>query len=304
MSRVKNWRIQSRYLQVAALLALFVGTPGFGYDVSDLSITERRELRFGGLERTNTVRISYKDDNAGEFSVEGSAGRKVRLMVEVVDLINAAKPGSRQLHIELVNAQCAFSRDGGRTWETFSSGPLFQDTQFPAVARRGDPSSILVRVGGTVAASTTQERGDYSGNVRLTASYTDSDEGLRNCAYSSGYWKNHNANWPTGYSPNAAWYGAGTKSWSDMLGVPPRGDAGLILAKQYIAASLNLAQGSDPSTTVMTEGNKMMSIQDIVDACTGHYRGITKLPDSRLLEFSTILDNYNNGRIGPGHCGG
>ena len=300
MSRMIGWCVRSRCLRIVLLLAVFLGATAF--DVPDLVITERRELRFGGLERSNIVRIAYTDDNSGEFVVEGRAGRKVRLSVETVDLVNPKNTRYSQLRLDLANNQCAFSLDNGRSWAPFTSGPLYQDTQFPAAAHGARTSSVLVRVGGTVTAARTQERGPYNGNIRLTAAYTANDDPDGYCTHSHGYWKNHGNLWPTGYSPGSIWLGGGTFCWLDMLTRPARGDANIILGYQYIAAVLNLARGCDGSTTVTVEGGSTISIQDIVDACSDHYSNRRRLTDTSCREYARILDDYNNGRIGPRHC--
>ena len=69
-----------------------------------------------------------------------------------------------------------------------------------------------------------------------------------------------------------------------------------------VKGAVNLARGCDGSTTVTVEGGSTMSIQDMVDACSDHYSNRRRLTDTRCREYARILDDYNNGRIGPRHC--
>lgn len=64
------------------------------------------------------------------------------------------------------------------------------------------------------------------------------------CVASVGYWRTHESAWPAGVSPSAPFFATG-KSWLDELSAPPRRkDIDVVLAHQYIAASLNLAAGA------------------------------------------------------------
>lgn len=110
------------------------------------------------------------------------------------------------------------------------------------------------------------------------------------CAYTQGYWKNHTSSWPAGYSPTAMFYASG-KSWIDLFNTPPKGSAYIILAHQYMAAALNVANGAYmPPTT-----------QTTFDAAAAYFAGGA---GGDLTAWASILDNYNNGLVagGPPHC--
>ena len=110
------------------------------------------------------------------------------------------------------------------------------------------------------------------------------------CTLTQGYWKNH-PNWPAPYSPNALFFNSG-KSWMTILGTPPKGgNAYIILAHQYIAATLNIASGASMPDDVKAA----------YDAATTYFQtGVGSDP----IGWATILDNYNNGLAagGPAHC--
>jgi hypothetical protein len=118
----------------------------------------------------------------------------------------------------------------------------------------------------------------------------------RGCTYTQGFWKNHPENWPT----NQLSLYSGRKAMRLLWTPPKKGNAYIILAHQFIAAELNMANGA--------------SIPEEVDHAwkTGrrilyNYRreeSISKTSPHRTLAIAAakVLDNYNNGLIGPGHC--
>lgn len=137
--------------------------------------------------------------------------------------------------------------------------------------------------------STTIDLNFYHGSV---ISYWNEEVAhpVAGCTLTQGYWKNH-TNWPTGYSPNALFFSSG-KSWLTILGTPPKGgNAYIILAHQYIAATLNIASGASMPADV----------QAAYDAATKYFQtGVGSDP----IGWSNTLDNYNNGLAagGPNHC--
>ncbi len=121
------------------------------------------------------------------------------------------------------------------------------------------------------------------------------------CTLTQGYWKTHSKyaklrnlkiNWPV--SEDTLLCG---KTWYSILNTAPKtGDAWTILAHQWIAAKLNKAMGAsseDMVQTALVSGESML---------TSNCSGISSEQRQTALEYSLILDNYNNGIIGPGHC--
>jgi hypothetical protein len=114
-----------------------------------------------------------------------------------------------------------------------------------------------------------------------------------------GYWKNHNEfktkasqmiDWPAPMDERALLCGKGLL---DILNTPARGDAWVILAHQYIAASLNVASGASATAISGT----LSSARDVL---LGGCSGIANR--QQAIDLSYLLDSYNNGLIGPGHC--
>ncbi len=118
------------------------------------------------------------------------------------------------------------------------------------------------------------------------------------CPLSHGYWKNHEGAWPV----DALLLGAESYDANrllNLLRMPPRGDASVILARQLIAAKLNLANGSDadPIAATVAEADAVLSavggrLPLGVPTSTANGRTMTSL--------SETLDEYNNGRLTPG----
>jgi hypothetical protein len=162
-----------RMSMIALIAVLFVvGTTTIN-SAAEISITGNNGLSFGTIARSGTATVSYSATSAARFTVTGDTLKNVRLAISVVDLSTSdgtsVNSSDRSMAPTVVNADCAFSLDGGSNWTTFSTGTLYHDTQFPSGS--GATSSILVRVGGSLAAQSRQQRGTYQGQIILSATY-------------------------------------------------------------------------------------------------------------------------------------
>jgi len=114
------------------------------------------------------------------------------------------------------------------------------------------------------------------------------------CTYTQGWYKTHTSSWPSGsLTPNSVW--DGDKTIIDLFNTPPKGSQYIILAHQYITALLNIQGGSTVPPAVQTALNTAAAY------FAGGGNG-TGDPSVDITGVSTILDNYNNGLTGPGHC--
>ncbi len=120
------------------------------------------------------------------------------------------------------------------------------------------------------------------------------------CPRSQGYWKNHPAAWPV----ESLELGCQSYSKTELLTIlntPPRGDASLILAKQLIAAKLNIENGSDPGPVAGT----IESADELLCGFSGKlpYRVRTYiLSGHQMVRRARVLDAYNNRWLTP-NCG-
>jgi hypothetical protein len=176
-----------------------------------------------------------------------------------------------QLNIAVHATVVSFDRDGNEVFEETAWG--FGDETFDG------------------------SRWGWSFDYGICCEIPPEDEG-RGCTLTQGYWRTHNseadapglqAEWPIAEDTQLCGV-----SWLDILHTEPEGDAWLILAHQYIAASLNVASGA--STTAEVDA-ALASAAEYLDAC-----GISDADRDDALAVSELLDVYNNGEVGPGHC--
>jgi cysteine-rich repeat protein len=119
------------------------------------------------------------------------------------------------------------------------------------------------------------------------------------CVYSQGYWKNHNRfgknlslqiPWPIDEETMLC-----DETWLDILKTPPsRGNVFYILGHQWIAAELNVASGAGTTPDVddaLAEAEAMLIECEILDG-----------DRQEALALASLLDDYNNGLIGPPKC--
>jgi len=138
------------------------------------------------------------------------------------------------------------------------------------------------------------------------------------CTLTLGYWKTH-----SGFGPQPdvvtsllpVWLGTsgGTKSiqvttvaqavqFLGMRGSNNVFDASNGINKLYaqlLTAKLNIKNGADGSAVASTisSADAFLATHDSTD-----WGSLTKAQKQQVLGWMTILDNYNNGLIGPGHC--
>jgi hypothetical protein len=108
------------------------------------------------------------------------------------------------------------------------------------------------------------------------------------CTLTQGYWKNHTDVWPT----DGALCG---QSWLESLNTPPAGgNAWFTLAHQWIAATLNRAAGASAPPEVL---DALDEAEALLLGCA-----IAVADRERAVLLGELLDAYNRGVVGPGHC--
>jgi hypothetical protein len=128
------------------------------------------------------------------------------------------------------------------------------------------------------------------------------------CTLTPGYWKTHSIHGPAPYDStwdargggDALFLGTGV-SYYDILWTEPKGgNAFFILAHAFIAAELNGLNDANVPTDVAaawTQAQELLTKYQIT-------MSITKKSTDRdtAIHLAALLDAYNNGLIGPGHC--
>jgi uncharacterized delta-60 repeat protein len=119
-----------------------------------------------------------------------------------------------------------------------------------------------------------------------------------NCPRGHGYWKNH----PEAWTVNSLKLGNQTYTKTELLillSAATKSDAGIILARQLIAAKLNLANGSDPTSI-----NSTIAHADGILSSFGGKLPYKVKPSSvtgqAMVADAGILDSYNNGFLTSG----
>jgi hypothetical protein len=140
------------------------------------------------------------------------------------------------------------------------------------------------------------------------------------CTYTQGYWKTHSSYGPAAH-PDDGWYlvdfdgdgnfegpdemifDSGMKAIDVFNMAPKGGNAWFILAHQWMAAKLNQASGA-----ASVGGDWLADAEELLDKWDGD--GVSEPlipkddPDRAIaIEIAGHLADYNEGTIGPGHCG-
>jgi hypothetical protein len=146
------------------------------------------------------------------------------------------------------------------------------------------------------AAYANDENGNAASLLSVTVFGTTTEP--TNCTYTIGYWKTHEEAWPvTGLTLGTVYY---TKA--ELLAIlnTSVGGNGLIsLAHQLIGAKLNIAAGADPTAAAAF----IASADALIGGLVVPPVGAGYLHPSITTTLTQGLDDYNNGIIGPGHCG-
>ncbi|MDF1562791.1 MAG: hypothetical protein P1V51_07095 [Deltaproteobacteria bacterium] len=131
------------------------------------------------------------------------------------------------------------------------------------------------------------------------------------CTLTPGYWKTHSSIGPAPYDDTWAQLPSGadtlfydTLSYYDALWTAPQGNAWYILVHAYIAAYLNTLNGASTTTEVrdalaQAEALLLNNSPELVASLKGK-RG--QAERQVFIDLATLLDDYNNGFVGPGHC--
>lgn len=115
----------------------------------------------------------------------------------------------------------------------------------------------------------------------------------------SGY-KNHVEEWSRSLEIAGETYTA--DELLDLLWSAPRGDASIILAHQLIAALLN-GGATDPAIADVIEDAMAWMVANADADGRLPYGRASRAAHAEGTSLADLLAAYNEGRIGPGHCG-
>jgi hypothetical protein len=94
------------------------------------------------------------------------------------------------------------------------------------------------------------------------------------------------------------------QSYYEVLWSPTKGNAYYILARAYIAAELNVLNGASIPGDVLDAWNEAAGLlSSYTPAEVAEMKGKNgKETRDQFIYLAGILDDYNNGYLGPGHC--
>ncbi len=154
----------------------------------------------------------------------------------------------------------------------------------------------------------TGDLGDTGSAEWMIPITVDCDDG---CSLTPGYWKTHSGYGPAPYDDTWALLANGADTdffWSgqtyyEVLWTEPQGDAYYILAHAYIAAQLNFLNGADPTAAQAAFDEATALFEQYEPAQVSGAKGKNgKELREQFIDWARILDDYNNGYNGPGHC--
>ena len=132
----------------------------------------------------------------------------------------------------------------------------------------------------------------------LSVTVNSSTTNSTNCTYTIGYWKNHTELWPvTDLTLGTVNYTAA--ELLSILNQSVEGNGLVSLAHQLIGALLNIANGADPTAAQAA----IDDANDLIGGLVVPPVGAGFIHPSETDALTQTLDDYNNGIIGPGHCG-
>jgi len=146
-------------------------------------------------------------------------------------------------------------------------------------------------------------KGDAAGQVSPNSAtvFTATIPHTQNCTFTQGYWKNHPEAWPVGGLTLGTVPYTAAQLLSILLTPAGNGNSAnglIILCHQLIAAKLNLAQGADPTAIIAT----INAADALIGALVCPPVGTDTLTPASVSALESVLDDFNNGLIGPGHC--
>ena len=121
----------------------------------------------------------------------------------------------------------------------------------------------------------------------------------KGCTLTPGYWKTHPEEWMSFVNTTFTLSG---QTFFEVLWTEPAGNAYYILAHQAIAAYLNYQQGASVPTEVgeaLTDAASLFNTHTPAQIAPLKGNDMTR---KQFIKLAELLDDYNNGLIGPGHC--
>jgi hypothetical protein len=264
-----------------------------------------------GSSLTNTATVTL---NGVQFEAQapvnfGTPTEEIDECVEVTDEILANEPWTAGTPVEILGTTCVSEGLSKTfTYGPFTVGPydMAYSCQLP-----DNPAGWI----DNTATFTTNDNGNTgSDDEHVPVCVPQSDS----CTLTQGYWKTHSIHGPaptsegwigtaptlvegeivnqTGNVADFMFFFSG-QTYYEVLWTPPRGNAYYNLAHQWIATYLNQMNGASMPPDVLSAFNDAWTL-----LASYTPNEVSKNVAKQFKALYPILDDYNNGLIGPGHC--
>jgi hypothetical protein len=128
------------------------------------------------------------------------------------------------------------------------------------------------------------------------------------CTLTQGYWKTHSEFGPAPYDNTWAQLANGasttfflsSQAWYEVFQTEPAGNAYYILAHQYMAAHLNQLAGASMTGSVLAA---FSDVTELFNTYTPAQIAASASLTAEATDLAGTLASYNEGALGPGHCG-
>jgi hypothetical protein len=236
----------------------------------------------------------YLEADSTTFEVNGSEA----IRIDLPDFFNI--PGAASIHLFFNSLTPFVSTETAQIWQdsvgaggtllgTIVHNPITfpapEDFSVPATAF-GHPLFVTASIGDFLL---------YGVSVDTV--------GVAGCTLTLGFWKNHpdNPTWNKLPNGTATQFFFSGQTWLQVLQTPPAGgNAYYILAHQYIAAVLNILNGA--STTPTVDAALLEAQTFFNNPAHTPSTVLSSTERNHLIALADLLDQYNEGLIGPGAC--
>ena len=245
---------------------------------------------------------------AYDYSIDIPAGNGPRNVLVKIPISELDPYLTRNVIIKISSSSGEISQSFSEY--TFNKGNSFLLLEYPINNVPGDVTDLIVSIY-SPNPSFGEELGDsfFVGGVVVDVEKTDSG-----CTYTQGYWKNHstckkgNGNGPErdetwdklpGGEAEETIFFLSDQDYCEVFETNSgKGGKYYILGHQYIAAQLNLLNNANPTDVVDAFNEATTFLNDHTPAEVKGNRSL----EADCVRLGGILDDFNNGRIGPGHC--
>ena len=290
----------------ADMIELWEAGPG-GVKLDETAPDVNGDFEFSGLE-------------PGDYIVKASAdGNQGATCEAETSVITVDEPEEVTVSADGSNETCVGDNDGSisgtssgadmiELWEAGQGGAKIDET---APAGDGSFSFTGLSSGSYIVKAVAA---GYHANVVCSAETEAIHIGGQicdGCTLTPGYWMTHSHAGGAPYDEtwdllangeNTIFFMSG-KSYIEVLSTSPGGNAYFILTFAYIATELNFLNnaGSTPEVDAAFDAATLL-LQTYTPAQIAALRGNHPIR-KQFVNIAKILDDYNNGLTGPGHCG-